>query len=75
MLINNNRRYYKWMACAKLCWFVCCSSIYLLLPMMRSNPDNESVAIQGLDKIFGRVRNVVEKPRRVKPHILYSLAI
>ena len=66
MLVNNNRRYYKWMACAQVV-LVC---LLLVNPSAFAydawQPDNESVAIQGLDKILEEFEMLLEKAKASK---------
>jgi hypothetical protein len=66
MLVNNNRRYYKWMACAQVV-LVCLLLVNLSAFAYDAwQPDNESVAIQGLDKILEEFEMLLEKAKASK---------
>ena len=59
MLVNNNRRYYKWMACTQVV------SVCVLLLNLSAfaydawQPDNESVGVQGLDNILEELETLL----------------
>jgi hypothetical protein len=52
MSVNNNRRCYKWRTCAQV--VLVCVLLFNLSALAYDawQPDNESVAIQGLDNIL-----------------------